>query len=95
MRRPTIVDFAPENHLTDIEASMHRWKAASALLKTELVHQACDPSRDAARQDLFVYIEGYYNRQRLHSALGYITPEQQGIANFQPALTSTGAMVSK
>jgi transposase InsO family protein len=74
---------------------MHRWKAASALLKTELVHQACDPSRDAARQDLFVYIEGYYNRQRLHSALGYITPEQQGIANFQPALTSTGAMVSK
>ena len=50
---------------------MHRWKAASALLKTELVHQACDPSRDAARQDLFVYIEGYY-----YSALGYITPEQ-------------------
>jgi hypothetical protein len=31
---------------------------------------------DAARHDLFAYIEGYYNRQRLHSALGYITPEQ-------------------
>ena len=28
------------------------------------------------RHDLFAYIEGYYNRQRLHSALGYITPEQ-------------------
>src|SRR3984893_2961496 len=27
MWRPTIIDFAPENHLTDIEASMHRWKA--------------------------------------------------------------------
>ena len=45
-------------------------------LKTELVHQACYPTRDAARHDLFAYIERYYNRQRLHSALGYITPEQ-------------------
>jgi transposase InsO family protein len=45
-------------------------------LKTELVYLACYPTRDAARHDLFAYIEGYYNRQRLHSALGYITPEQ-------------------
>jgi transposase InsO family protein len=45
-------------------------------IKTELVHQACYPTRDAARHDLFAYIEGYYNRQRIHSALGYITPEQ-------------------
>jgi putative transposase len=45
-------------------------------IKTELVHQACYESRDAARRDLFAYIEGYYNRQRLHSAIGYITPEQ-------------------
>jgi len=45
-------------------------------LKTELVHQSEYPDRDAARRDLFAYIEGYYNRQRLHSAIGYITPEQ-------------------
>jgi putative transposase len=44
-------------------------------IKTELVHQACYPTREAARHDLFADIEGYYNRQRLHSALGYITPE--------------------
>jgi putative transposase len=37
-------------------------------LKTELL-PACYPTRDAARHDLFAYIEGYYNRQRLHSAL--------------------------
>ena len=45
-------------------------------IKTELVHQVCYKTRDEARHDLFAYIEGYYNRQRLHSALGYITPEQ-------------------
>jgi transposase InsO family protein len=47
-------------------------------IKTELVHQACYPTRKAARHDLLVYIEGYYNRQRLHSALGYINPKQAG-----------------
>jgi putative transposase len=43
-------------------------------LKTELVHQACDKTRDAAQHDLFAYIEGYYNRQR--PALLYIPPGQ-------------------
>ena len=45
-------------------------------LKVELVHQRRWATRDEARRDLFAYIEGYYNRQRLHSALGYITLEQ-------------------
>jgi transposase InsO family protein len=45
-------------------------------LKTELVHQREYPDRNAARRDLFGYIEGYYNRRRIHSAIGYITPEQ-------------------
>lgn len=45
-------------------------------LKAELVHEQHYPTREAAKRDLFAYIEGYYNRQRLHSALGYITPEQ-------------------
>jgi putative transposase len=45
-------------------------------IKTELMHQTCYEIRDAARRDLFAYIEGYYNRQRLHSAIGYSTPEQ-------------------
>ena len=38
-------------------------------LKTELVHHSEYPNRDAARRDLFAYVEGYYNRQRRHSGL--------------------------
>jgi transposase InsO family protein len=45
-------------------------------LKVELVHQRRWATREEARRDLFAYIEGYYNRQRIHSALGYLTPEQ-------------------
>jgi hypothetical protein len=29
-----------------------------------------DPDRDAACRDYSAYIEGYYNRQQLHSAIG-------------------------
>ena len=45
-------------------------------LKVELVHQRRWATREDARRDLFTYIEGYYNRRRIHSALGYKTPEQ-------------------
>jgi transposase InsO family protein len=45
-------------------------------LKTELVHHTHYLGREAARREPFAYIEGYYNRQRIHSALGYLTPEQ-------------------
>jgi putative transposase len=44
-------------------------------LKVELVHQRRWATREDARRDLFAYIEGYYNRRRIHSALGYRTPE--------------------
>jgi len=45
-------------------------------LKVELAHQRQWATREDARRDLFAYIEGYYNRRRIHSALGYRTPEQ-------------------
>jgi transposase InsO family protein len=45
-------------------------------LKVELVHRVRFETREQARRELFAYIEGHYNRQRIHSALGYVTPEQ-------------------
>lgn len=45
-------------------------------LKQELVHQERYPSRAAAQRSLFEYIEVFYNRQRLHSTLGYRSPAQ-------------------
>lgn len=43
-------------------------------LKTELVHHRHYATREEARRDIFAYIEGFYNRIRRHSAIGYISP---------------------
>jgi transposase InsO family protein len=46
-----------------------------ATLKTELVHNERYHTREQARQSIFEYIEVFYNRNRLHSSLGYKSPE--------------------
>jgi putative transposase len=43
-------------------------------LKTELVHHSHYATRAQATRDIFAYIEGFYNRTRRHSAIGYISP---------------------
>ncbi|MDP1558894.1 MAG: IS3 family transposase [Nitrosomonas sp.] len=43
-------------------------------LKTELIHHQTFHSREEAKQAVFEYIEVFYNRQRFHSANGYISP---------------------
>jgi hypothetical protein len=45
-----------------------------ATLKTELVRGQPFNTRQEAKQALFDYIEIFYNRQRLHSSLGYRSP---------------------
>ena len=49
-------------------------ESAIASFKTELVHRRSFRSRDAAREEVFRWIEGWYNRRRRHSALGYLSP---------------------
>ena len=68
-----------------LEVSMSRvgncWDNAAmesffGTLKQELVHRQTYATREEARGSLFEYIEVFYNRQRLHSTLGYLSPVQ-------------------
>jgi transposase InsO family protein len=43
-------------------------------LKNELVHHQTYQTRDEASREIFSFIEGFYNRQRLHQSLGYLSP---------------------
>jgi transposase InsO family protein len=45
-------------------------------LKRELLQGGCFEDATDARLELFEYIEGYYNNQLKHSALGCLTPNQ-------------------
>jgi transposase InsO family protein len=45
-----------------------------ATLKTELVYQRRFATREEAREAIFEFIEVFYNRQRRHSSLGYVSP---------------------
>ena len=61
-----------------------------ATLKTELLmHRRCFPDREVAKSaNSFEYLEGFYNRRRLHSALSYRSP-----ADYEEA-TMEGAAVA-
>ena len=45
-------------------------------MKTELDHSVVFQTRPEAKGAVFSFIEGFYNRQRLHSAIGYPSPVQ-------------------
>jgi putative transposase len=47
-----------------------------AALKNERVHRTIYPTREHARKDIARYIEFRYNKKRLHSGLGYRTPQE-------------------
>jgi putative transposase len=54
-----------------------------ATLKNELVHHQSYQTRAQAKSDIFAYIEGFYNRLRLHSTLAYKSPDQFENALFR------------
>jgi putative transposase len=49
-------------------------ESAIASFKTELVHRRSFGSRNHAREEVFRWIEGWYNARRRHSSLGYLSP---------------------
>jgi len=76
--------FADVLDLHGIECSMSRrgncWDNACmerffCSLKTEWTNHCRYRTREEARQSIFEYIEVFYNRQRRHEALGYLSPE--------------------
>ena len=48
-----------------------------SVLKKEEIYLHTYQDAGEARRAIFEYIEGWYNRKRIHSALGYITPRQK------------------
>jgi transposase InsO family protein len=53
-------------------AAMESWNHS---LKVEAIHGERFATREDAKTHVFDYIEVYYNRQRLHSTLSYLSPE--------------------
>ena len=47
-----------------------------ASLKKELTHHEDYQTREEAKASIFEYVEIFYNNQRLHSSLGYLTPAE-------------------
>jgi transposase InsO family protein len=61
-----------------------------ATLKTELLHRRGWPTRASAQRAVFEYVEVFYNRQRLHSSLGYRSPaEYEALTTIQGRSTQT------
>lgn len=52
-------------------AAMESWNHS---FKVEAIHGEKLKTRAEAREHIFNYIEFYYNRRRLHSRLGYVSP---------------------
>jgi transposase InsO family protein len=52
-------------------AAMESWNHS---LKVEAIHGERFVTREQVKAQVFDYIEVYYNRQRLHSTLGYLSP---------------------
>ncbi|MDO5504193.1 MAG: IS3 family transposase [Actinomycetia bacterium] len=51
-------------------------ESTNGFLKVELVNRKQYPTREMAKKDITRWIELFYNRRRLHSGIGYKTPNE-------------------
>lgn len=58
------------------------------LIKAECVHARTFETRDQAAMEIFDYIETFYNRVRIHSALGNLSPEEFEARHMQEAASA-------
>ena len=51
-------------------------ESLNGTLKRDLIRGTIFPTKDQAKTAIFEYIETFYNRFRLHSSLGNLSPEE-------------------
>jgi putative transposase len=81
--------LAQHGILTSMSGTGNCWDNAVAesffaTLKLELVYQTQWRTRAEARSAVFEYLELFYNRQRRHSALGYLCPNEFELRHHEP-----------
>jgi transposase InsO family protein len=64
-----------------------------ATYKKELIHTRPWNNLSEVRQHTFLWIEGYYNRRRRHSTLGYLTPLEYELAKLRPTKSARSSQV--
>jgi putative transposase len=67
-------------------------EAFFATLKKELTRRRSRPGRRELQTAVFAWIEGWYNRRRLHCTLGYLAPadyESRTLAQTGPGLAAS------
>ena len=62
-------------------------------LKTELIFWNSYQTREEAKRSIFEYIEIFYNRQRLHSALNYLSPVEFELKNRKELIEKVAYLI--
>ncbi len=77
------VGIAPSMGRTGSALDNAMAESFASTLKAELVDRHRFPTRGAARVAIFEYVEGFYNRVRRHSSLGYLSPSDYETATME------------
>ena len=79
-------DAGQTSSLTDYRSFNALCESFFATLECELIDRTTFRSQAAAKMEVFAFIEGWYNPRRLHSGIGYASPQ-----SFEQALAESEA----